>query len=378
MTSTSLELKRSFFSPAMDLILVDQELPYDIFINSSLLQNKEKFIRIFKKGNILSEEEKKDFIKKYHQLYIAEDERGMYLNSLVKASNFPESQKVEFIKDSAIKYLDNLFNPQKEFSTELLTETISGCRDIVESMIDVVQNQDIETLKDLIGQLSFHDFYTYDHSVNVSMYCITIYKTLRPNAARLELTHAGLGGLLHDLGKIKIPTHVLNNAGKLSDEEFGMIKKHPVFGKDLLEEHNCSLPEDINLHVISRIINEHHENVDGTGYPNNLEGGEIHLLAKITAIADFFDAITTKRSYSNALTVNEALALMKKSVGKKIDEGLFQVFVKHLNKKIPNKSYLDVDDDFDPSRPYDKLPVKHTQKLDTSSEKSYGTIIKKK
>ncbi len=369
----------NFFSPSAELIVTGIDLPYDLYINSSALEGREKFVRITRVGNILERDDIQNFMRKYHQLYIKESDRGNYLKSLVKNEHASDEEKTEIIKESAIKYLDNLFNPQKEFSTEVLNETILGCKDAVESMVDVVQSKDIEGLKDLIGKLSFHDFYTYDHSVNVSMYCITIYQTMRPEATRTELMHAGLGGLLHDLGKIKIPTNVINNPGKLSDAQFKMIQKHPSYGKDLLASADCIPPEGVNLSIISRVVNEHHENVDGSGYPNKLEGDDIHLLAKVTAIADFFDAITTKRAYSSALTIDEALALMKKSVGKKIDAHIFSLFTKHMNKTISQKSYLELAEDFDPCQPREKLPVVRSEHLETKKKKEgFGTIIVKK
>src|SRR5690606_13206199 len=134
-------------------------------------------------------------------------------------------EKSAVLKTSAIRYLENIFSPEETLTSEILSQTISDCRDVVENMVDVLQNYDIDQLRDLIGSLSFHDFYTYDHSINVSMYCILIYQALNPHASRENIVHAGLGGLLHDLGKIKIPTEILNKAGKLDDDEFNEIKK---------------------------------------------------------------------------------------------------------------------------------------------------------
>ena len=100
------------------------------------------------------------------------------MKSLVQSGDFSEVQAAEFIKDSAIKYLHDVFDPKKEFSTEVLSETIQGCKDAVENMIDVLDEYSIDGLRGLIGNLSSHDFYTYDHSINVSMYCITILRIL--------------------------------------------------------------------------------------------------------------------------------------------------------------------------------------------------------
>jgi len=347
----------SFFSVGFDLILVEKSLPYDLYVNSSTNEAKEKFVRIFPMNGILNSEDITTFKKKYHQLYIPETQRDMYLRSLVDCSGVADTLKTEIIKDSAIHYLDTIFDPTKEFSNEVLTETISGCRDSVESMVDVIKDYDVKQVQSLIGDLSFHDFYTYDHSINVSMYCISMFKILRPNAAREEMVLAGLGGLLHDLGKIKIPTHIINNAGKLDDEQFTIIKKHPKFGFDLLEGSEIDCP-GVDFSIVKRIVHEHHENFDGTGYPAGLKGNDIHLLARVTAIADFFDAITTKRSYHDALTPEEALGVMSRSVGKKIDPKLFELFSNNISKVVDRAHNKELPSDFDPCQPHDVLPFR--------------------
>ena len=138
-------------------------------------------------------------------------------------------------------------------------------------MVDVVQEYDVKQIQNLIGEMSFHDFYTYDHSINVSMYCIAIFKALKPNASREEMVMAGLGGLLHDLGKIKIPTNIINNPGHLSDEDFQVIKEHPRIGVELIDDSSPDVP-GIDFEIIKRVVWEHHENFNGTGYPRKIQG----------------------------------------------------------------------------------------------------------
>ena len=356
----------SFFSIGFDLIIIEKPLAYDLYVNSSAHEAREKFVRVFPIGELLTPEDVSTFKRKYHQLYIPESQRDLYLKSLTDCSGVEDFQKTEVIKDSAIHYLDTIFDPSKEFSNEVLTETISGCRDSVESMVDVIKDYDVKQVQSLIGDLSFHDFYTYDHSINVSMYCISLFKILRPNAAREEIVLAGLGGLLHDLGKIKIPTHIINNAGKLDDEQFSMIKKHPKFGFDLLGSTEIDCP-GIDFSVVKRIVHEHHENFDGTGYPSGLKGNDIHLLARVTAIADFFDAITTKRSYHEALTPEEALGIMARSVGKKIDPKIFEIFSNNISKVVDRAHNRELPSDFDPCQPHNVLPF---QNIEAKKQKS--------
>ena len=364
---------RSYFSVNYDLIVFNTVMTYDLFVNASGLADKQKYVRVFSAGQELTLADLQEFKKKYPQLYVPEEQRNTYMRSLVSADSIEDEEAVDFIKNSAIDHLHKVFDPSKEFSTEILYETIRGCKDAVENMIDVLNDYNIDGLRLLIGNLAGHDFYTYDHSINVSMYCLTIIRLLKPDATRNELLHAGLGGLLHDLGKVKIPTEILNKPEGLSDEEYQVIKTHPELGLDLILETGQEEFEGLDLKSISRVINEHHENVDGTGYPNKLKRKEIHLLARICAIADFFDAITTKRSYNEVVTVSQAISIMQKTAGKKIDEKIFKIFCKHIDhSNIAQAKDLRMSDDFDPTIPYGVLPLEEVEEMFTDED--FGKI----
>lgn len=353
--------KHSFFSVSFDLILLNEDLPYDLFINSSALENRERFVKVHSFGNPVSNEDLTKFKGKFHQLYVLEEQRDLYLRSLTKLHNVSDTKKTEVIKDSAIGYLNKLFDPSKAFTTEILNEVVEGCRESVEGMVDVIQDYGVGEVRNLIADLSFHDFYTYDHSINVSMYCISLLKALKPKVTREEMVLAGLGGLLHDLGKVQISTTILNSADGLTDEEFAIIKRHPGFGKDMIEKGDVNV-DGIDFNVIRRVVFEHHENYNGTGYPNRLEGEQIHILARICAIADFFDAITTKRSYHEALSMEDALAVMERSSGRKIDPNLFEAFkTKVTNVVYKGKSNHELPDSFDPCMPHKVLPLEKVQ-----------------
>lgn len=365
--------EKSYFSVNYDLLSVGHSLGFDLYVNSSSMDRVQKFVRIFPADEEFSEDDWKRLREKYQQVYISEDQRNIFLRSLAKDANIEAQEAVTVIKDSAIKYLHKIFDEDKQFSTELLSETIDGCRDAVESMIDVLDDYNIDGLKGLIGSLSGHDFYTYDHSINVSMYCITVLRAVKPNASRSELMHAGLGGLLHDLGKIKIPTYILNSPAGLTDQEYTLIKQHPDYGIELLALPNLAVASDIDLKVISRIIHEHHENWDGKGYPNGLKEREIHPLARVCTIADFFDAVTTKRSYADVLPISKAIDVMEKTTGKKLDPKMFKAFAARVeHNKIESTQQLKMADSFDPSIPYEEFPL---EEIEINTEKAgFGKI----
>ena len=375
--------KKSFFSVSLDLILLDSSLPFDLYVNSSAHTERERFVKIFPQGDILEVVHLTELKGKYFQLYIPEDQRNKYLKSISLLGNIDDERKTEVIKDSAILYLGKVFDENHEFTNEILDETIEGCKESVESMINVIRDYKINEVQSLIGDLSFHDFYTFDHSVNVAMYSISILKTLKPKATDLELTVAGLGGLLHDLGKIEIPTRIINNPGKLSDEDFEIIKTHPGIGDKILHD-QCERGEcdhaDIDFDIIRRVVHEHHENYNGTGYPNKLKEDDIHVYARIVAIADFYDAITTKRSYHEVLSTKEAIELMGKAVGKKIDPKIFEVFVKSIDMVLEGKGSHELPEDFDPCQPQNDLPYQKVkpkvQRSDFTKKdkKDYGKV----
>lgn len=349
----------NFFSVSFDLIVIDRLVPYDLYVNSSASEEKERFVRIYPKNETLTLEDLKNFKKKYHQLYVHERQRDDYLKSLIHLKTASDILKTDVIKDSAIHYLDKLFSDEKEFTTELLSETINECKIAVESMVDVIKDYDVSKVQGLIASLSFHDFYTYDHSINVSMYCISLYSAAKPEASKEEIVMAGLGGLLHDIGKIRISTDIINKPEKLTEEEFTIIKDHPGYGLELLTDNPCDC-KGVDFGIIKRIVHEHHENFNGTGYPKKLAGADIHLLARVTAIADFFDAITTKRSYHDVLSTEDAIAVMSKAVGKKIDPQLFDIFTKSVKQLVlTGKMHKELPEEFDPCQPQNVLPFRN-------------------
>ena len=145
------------------------------------------------------------------------------------------------------------------------------------------------------------DTYTFGHSERVANYAAAVAQELGLDAG--EVTTVRLGAYLHDLGKIRIPHEVLNKPGRLTPDEFDVVKMHPIWGLELLE--GVEFPWDIKP-----IIRWHHEKLDGTGYPDRLRGDEIPLHAMIIGIVDVFDALTTTRSYRPAMRLEAALAEM--------------------------------------------------------------------
>jgi putative nucleotidyltransferase with HDIG domain len=173
-----------------------------------------------------------------------------------------------------------------------------------------------------LARLKDKDEYTYMHSVAVCALMIALARQLGLSEA--ETRDAGLAGLLHDVGKMMIPDKVLNKPGKLTDDEFTLVKNHPLEGhKLLLEGKNINaVTLDVCLH--------HHEKIDGSGYPHRLKADQISLFAKMGAVCDVYDAITSNRPYKNGWNPAESISRMTEWSKGHFDEHVFRSFVKSL------------------------------------------------
>lgn len=173
-----------------------------------------------------------------------------------------------------------------------------------------------------LARLKTSDEYTFMHSVAV---CALMTALARQLGLDDETTHkAGLGGLMHDVGKAKVAIEILNKPGALTDAEFAHVRKHPELGHTILLEGNTPHADvlDIVLH--------HHEKMDGSGYPHRLRGEQISVLARMGAICDVYDAITSNRPYKAGWTPAESIRKMASWCGGHFDEPMFQAFVKSI------------------------------------------------
>ena len=173
-----------------------------------------------------------------------------------------------------------------------------------------------------LARLKTADDYTYMHSVAVCALMVALAKQIKLSDAHVRA--AGLAGLLHDLGKAMIPMSVLNKPGKLTDAEFDIVKSHPVRGWEMLKEANA-----VEASVLDACLH-HHEKVDGTGYPDKLKGDQISVIAKMTAICDVYDAITSDRPYKRGWDPSESIRRMAEWTSDHFDARLFQAFVKSI------------------------------------------------
>lgn len=230
------------------------------------------------------------------------------------SSNFRTS--IEKIK--SITYSDYSKKIDLSFSQDFkeLSECINNLSEQLSRRDKDINRNYVELVSILIKTLEEVDYYTKGHSERVSHYSVELAKAIGFS----DVETVKLSGLLHDVGKVTVDINILNKPGKLSIEEFDEIKKHPVTGANILEMSSVFNP-------IKEIVKYHHEKIDGTGYPEGLKSDEIPMGAKIVAVADVFDSLTSKRSYRDPMTIEEALNIIKEGSGTHFDSQLVDAFV---------------------------------------------------
>ena len=200
------------------------------------------------------------------------------------------------------------------------TVDAAGAGELVQEISDSVSRNASALIS--LARLKTADDYTYMHSVAVCAMMIALARQLGLDEAQVRA--AGEAGLLHDMGKALIPMEVLNKPGKLSDEEFAIVRRHPALGYELLRK--ASGVDAISLDVCLH----HHEKMDGTGYPMGLSGDGISIFAKMGAVCDVYDAITSNRPYKEGWDPAESMRKMGQWAEGHFDPVIFQAFAKSL------------------------------------------------
>ena len=176
----------------------------------------------------------------------------------------------------------------------------------------------MESIQTIRYTVEAKDTYTRGHSDRVSEYSVLIGQKL--GLPEEDIRRLRIGGLFHDVGKIGVPDNILQKNGKLSDDEYSEIKKHPTIGVHILS--TASIFQDI-----LPIVKHHHERYDGKGYPSQLKGNDIPYLARIAAVADAFDAMTSKRVYRDSLPIEKVISEIENNKGTQFDPEIADAFL---------------------------------------------------
>lgn len=223
-----------------------------------------------------------------------------------------DPQFVEY-KSEAIKSLSRVFSRLNYSDTVCVKNALSAINDIIEYLID---NNEIDCT--YLMEIKTFDNYTYVHSLNTCV--MALFFGVQMSFSRNMLIDLGAGTLLHDLGKTKVPISILNKNGKLTKDEFDIVKKHPEYGYEMVK--NVGEISEIS----KSIILEHHERIDGNGYPQGLSGGRISKYARVACISDVYDAIASDRVYRKGFPANEAYEFILGGNGTFFDPQLVNIF----------------------------------------------------
>jgi putative nucleotidyltransferase with HDIG domain len=277
---------------------VDKLLNFDLYIHTG----RELILYRSKSLTFTENSRAKLLENKVETIYIPAKAREAYhkyieenLREVLADPEIPEPKKATILYNSSKLLIQDVFaNPT-------YSEHIKRSKALVENTVGFVLRGRQAFLN--LMRITSLDYYTYTHSVNVATFAVSLARQLgltEPHA----LIELGTGALLHDVGKSRVSEEILNKKGALNNVEMGIIRKHPQWGVDLLRE--TSMIPSAAYHPVQ----EHHERIDGSGYPNGTMKKDQHLFSRIVAICDVFDALTTNRAYQAAMGSYPALKLM--------------------------------------------------------------------
>jgi len=199
--------------------------------------------------------------------------------------------------------------------------------------IDLLEDS-VAVITSLANAIEGRDAYTHGHVDRVSTYCVEIGK--RIGVAPADLSVLNIGGVVHDIGKVVVPDHILNKPGKLNEVEMELMKGHPVAGYNILQPMRT-------FRGVLPIVRWHHERPNGKGYPDGLRGDELPLLPRIVAVADWFDALSTARPYRPPLPLSECREILTAAAeNEDLDPSLVQAMLETLGETSPVLSVVPV------------------------------------
>lgn len=210
------------------------------------------------------------------------------------------------------------------------TKELNGKTIELERTYGLLKNTNIKFVNILAETIEAKDPYTRGHCHRMRVMSVELGRAAGLNAAELDVLE--YAALLHDLGKISVNEHILNKDGPLSDDELRHIKKHPQVGEKIIID---GIPD---MESVARIIGAHHENFDGSGYPKNLRGSEIPIGARIIAVADVFDAMTSDRPYRKGRPIDDVIKEMQQVAGTQLDPDIVRLFMEHELHRLTNNA----------------------------------------
>jgi len=258
------------------------------------------------------------------EVYIQSSEKPQYekyieenLGKILLDENLPIDVRSNIFYEASTVVMQDVFD--RKLPSGLRARHFNRLTDIVKSSIRFLAS---DNSLSAIAPFISHDYKTYTHCMHVFIYSVAVFQTYDMDDN--EIFECGLGALLHDVGKAKIPRRILNKRGSLTQAEREIVKEHPIHGVSMC----AHLPMTQN--TINCIL-FHHEKLDGTGYPAGLKSDNIPMPVRIISMSDVYDALTTERPYAEAMDPYAALTLMRHDMREAIDMNAFKRFVAVLS-----------------------------------------------
>ncbi len=293
-----------YFKIRVSTILPTRPTTFDVFIMIG-----GRYVHYLRPGELLKAQ-KIASLNRADVFYVPEPQRSEFKKYVFERMNevgLEPMVKAQILRESSLTLAEEIFEqPQVDVA-------LAESKELITNFIDFMDEHP-DNMAHLIS-LSSHDFYTYNHSLDVGIYALGLGNVIGYN--KEDLHELGRGALFHDIGKRNVAVEIICKNGPLSDVEWAQMQKHPQFGLQILTDHNCS-------EAMKACCFEHHESFLGNGYPQQLTGPEIHSMARIIAITDTYDALTTKRSYNEPMTPSVALDFMTTKLANRYDPDILK------------------------------------------------------
>jgi putative nucleotidyltransferase with HDIG domain len=274
----------------------------DDVLGKSILTNDGKVL--LRAGVTLSS----NYIKKLRELGVF----YVYIEDDRLSEIYVEDERLDELKKNTIKNMSVIMKNINNYNKNEMKESLLRVEELIEY---VIESGDVNKS---LYDIKTHDNYTYIHSIDTAI--MAAFLGLSTKCNERQLKELGVSAILHDVGKLNIDPAIINKIGSLSETEFGEMRKHPVYGAEILKK-NVYIPEK----VIDAVI-QHHERVDGRGYPYGLSGNNISMYAKIVSVCDVYDAVSNDRSYRKKFSPNDAYELILAGSGTAFDENIVLKF----------------------------------------------------
>ena len=307
-----------FFGIHLSSLLVDTITDFDLYLD---VPGKPPVL--YRRARVPFTRETRERLVKAQtdRLFVIKDQSEAYsryvetnLGPILADEHIPLDERAGMLYDSS------RFVMRQVMSDPRAGNMLARAGNLVDHTADFLLRQS-DALQSLM-RLTSYDYYTYTHSVDVFLFCLALAQRLGYD--EMSVREFGHGALLHDIGKSRIAPDIVNCRGKLNNEQWREMRKHPEYGHGILIEMG------VTSQIVLDVTRHHHEKLSGRGYPDRLKGDQISLWVRISTVCDIFDALTTRRSYKAAMNSFPSLKLMREEMAGEIDMDIFRAFITML------------------------------------------------